>query len=173
MATMNKPFQRKDSESNAHVGRDFEKRIQEYFKNRGVPLKLGVTIPIGISRKKLHAFDLGSDDEKILVECKAHRWTEGGNMPSAKVSVWNEAMFFFYVAPPGYRKLLIVSRDLNSKTEETLAEYYVRINSHLIPEDVEVWEYDESNKEMRRIKSPEDKRPSETTAEDPRDLNSE
>ncbi|SPD72151.1 conserved hypothetical protein [uncultured Desulfobacterium sp.] len=149
---MDKPFQRKGSESNAHVGRDFEAKIQTYFEKQGLSLSYGVTVPIGVTGKKPHSFDLGSKDGKILVECKAHRWTEGGNVPSAKLTVWNEAMFFFHTAPSGYRKLLVVLHDFSSRRNETLGEYYVRTYSHLIPEDVEVWEYDENGKHGKRIK---------------------
>ncbi|MDX9821189.1 MAG: hypothetical protein RBT20_04595 [Syntrophales bacterium] len=149
---MDKPFQRKGAESNAHVGRDFEKKIQKYFEMQGLALSYGVAVPIGIAGKKSHFFDLGNRDEKVLVECKAHQWTEGGNVPSAKLTVWNEAMFFFYAAPTGYRKLLVVQHDFSSRRNESLGEYYVRTYSHLIPEDVEVWEYDENRKSGKRIK---------------------
>jgi hypothetical protein len=149
---MDKPFQRKGAESNAHVGRDFEKRVQDYFEGRGLSLASGVTVSIGISGKKPHSFDLGNGDENLLVECKAHRWTEGGNVPSAKLTVWNEAMFFFHASPSGYRKLLVVLRDFSTRRNETLGEYYVRTYSHLIPNDVEVWEYDEVKKTCARIK---------------------
>lgn len=64
-------------------------------------------------------------------------------MPSAKITVWTEAMYFFYLAPREYRKVMFVLRDFNEKRGETLAEYYVRNFSHLIPDDVEVLEYDE------------------------------
>jgi hypothetical protein len=149
---MDKPFQRKGSESNAHVGRDFEHKMQTYFEKQGLSLSYGVTVPIGITGKKPHSFDLGSKAEKVLIECKAHRWTEGGNVPSAKLTVWNEAMFFFHTAPHGYRKLLVVLHDFSSRRNETLGEYYIRTYSHLIPEDVEVWEYDESNGNGKKIK---------------------
>src|SRR4030042_3791676 len=134
---MDKPFQRKGAKSNAHVGRDFEARIQDFFARRGLPLTPSIAVPIGINGKKSHAFDLGNANDKVLVECKAHTWTEGGNVPSAKLTVWNEAMFFFYAAPPGYRKILVVLRDFNRKRKETLGEYYIRTNPHLIPKDVE------------------------------------
>jgi len=81
-----------------------------------------------------------------------HRWTGGGNAPSAKLTTWNEAMLFFTVAPPGYRKLLVVLHDLSLKGKETLGGYYVRTHSHIIPEDVEVWEYHEGEGKMTRIK---------------------
>lgn len=38
---------------------------------------------------------------------------------------------------------MFVLRDHSKKRSETLAEYYIRTYSHLIPEDVELWEYDE------------------------------
>jgi hypothetical protein len=152
MRRMDKPFQRKGFESNAHVGRDFEGKIQDYFAKQGLLLNSGITVPIGINGKKSHSFDLGNKDTKVLVECKAHRWTEGGNVPSAKLTVWNEAMFFFYASPPDYRKLLVVLRDFSARRNETLGEYYIRTYSHLIPADVEVWEYDEGKKTGKKIK---------------------
>jgi hypothetical protein len=127
------------------------RQVYRIFCSTGVLLTPSITVPIGISGKKLHAFDLGSAKDKILVECKAHSWTEGGNVPSAKLTVWNEAMFFFYVAPPGYRKLLVALRDFSARRNETLGKYYVRTCSHLIPGDVEVWEYDESRKDCKLL----------------------
>jgi len=61
-------------------------------------------------------------------------------------------MFFFYASPSGYRKLLVVLRDFSARRNETLGEYYVRSYSHLIPADVEVWEYDEDKKKGKKIK---------------------
>ncbi len=126
--------------------------FRTFSLEQGLALTPAVAVPIGISGKKSHAFDLGNAKDKILVECKAHTWTEGGNVPSAKLTVWNEAMFFFYVAPSGYRKLLVVLRDFSARRNETLGEYYVRTYSHLIPGDVEVWEYDENRKDGKKLK---------------------
>ena len=89
-----------------------------------------------------HKFDLGSESPPVLVECKAHTWTSGGNSPSAKLTVWNEAMHYFQCAPKGYRKILFVLRD--ERNAETLAEHYLRRYGHLVPDDVEVWEYNMS-----------------------------
>ena len=140
---MDKPFQRKGALSNAHVGRDFETMAQQFFAKQGLHLTSGVSVQIGINGLKSHNFDLGNKLEKVLVECKAHKWTEGGNVPNAKLTVWNEAMFFSHAAPSGYRKILFVLRDFSEKRKETLGEYYIRTNPHLIPKDVEVWEYNE------------------------------
>lgn len=99
-------------------------------------------VPVGVdSQKKDHKFDLGSAHPPILVECKSHTWTQGGNMPSAKMTVWNEAMYYFHIAPPHYRKVFFVLK--HSRRDVSLATYYLRKYSHLIPAKVEIWEYDE------------------------------
>jgi len=147
---MDKPFQRKGSESNTQVGRDFE--AKDFFAQQGLYLTPGITVEIGINGWKPHKFDLGDEKKKVIVECKAHTWTEGGNVPSAKITTWDQAMFFFHAAPSGYRKILFVLRDFSQKRNETLGEYYVRMNPHLIPDDVEVWEYDEKQATAKEIK---------------------
>ena len=135
-------FQRDGSLSNAHVGRAFEEKAKKYFLKQGIALEATYSIPIGIGNsKKEHAFDLGSDSEKIIVECKSHKWTSGDNVPSAKLTVWSEAMYLFLLAPKDYRKIFFVLRDYSVKRQETLAEYYVRTYGHLIPSGVEILGY--------------------------------
>ena len=140
---MNKPFQRKGSTSNAQVGRDFEAKAQVFLGEQGLALERNVKIDIGINGKKSHAFDLGDPTNEVIVECKSHTWTESGNVPSAKMTAWNQAMYYFHAAPPRYRKIFFVLRDFSKKRKETLADYFIRTNPHLIPADVEIWEYDE------------------------------
>jgi len=136
-------FQREGSSSNTQVGNDFESLASRYFSQQGIHLNKNYKIRIGIGdTKKEHAFDLGSSDPKMIVECKSHKWTSGKNTPSAKMTVWNEAMYYFAIAPEEYRKVLFVLRDYNKAKRETLAEYYIRTYEHLIPKGVEIWEYD-------------------------------
>ncbi len=149
---MDKPFQRKGTESNTQAGRDFEVKVQVFFAQQGLHLSPSIAVEIGINGRKSHNFDLGDEEKKVVVECKAHTWTEGGNVPSAKMTAWNQAMFFFHAAPSGYRKILFVLRDFSQKRNETLGEYYIRTNPHLIPKDVEVWEYDEKQRTAKKIK---------------------
>lgn len=149
---MNRPFQRKGASSNTQVGRDFENRAKACFSRLGVHLTSGVSVEIGINGTKAHVFDLGDIGEKILIECKAHTWTEGGNIPSAKMTTWNQAMYYFHATPVGYRKILLVLRHFNEKRNQTLGQYYIRTNPHLIPEDVEVWELDEAKDIAERIR---------------------
>lgn len=149
---MNRPFQRVGSKSNAHVGREFEEAARLFFQSQGISLRPNLSIPVGVGTlKKAHSFDLGNSEEGILVECKSHRWTAGGNVPSAKVTVWNEAMYYFAVAPPGYRCIMFVLRDYSANRNETLASYYIRTYAHLIPAGVEFWEYNEESKKAVQI----------------------
>lgn len=47
--------------------------------------------------------------------------------------------------------MLFVLRDLNPKRQETLGEYYIRTNRHLIPKSVEVWEFEMETHSAKRL----------------------
>ncbi len=143
-------FQREGAISNAHVGRDFEITAMEILKSEGLILYQNFKVPVGVGgKKKLHAFDIGSDNPKTIVECKSHKWTKGNNVPSAKLTVWNEAMYYFAVAPSDYRKIFFVLKDQRKSNGETLAEYYIRTYPHLIPSGVEIWEFEAGTAQAR------------------------
>jgi len=127
------------------MSKEFEQKAQEFFLKRdGLNLTKPFPIKIGFGiKQKNHNFDLGSEQPKILIECKKHTWTKGGNVPSAKISVWNEAMLYFSMAPSTYRKIFFVLK--SEKDGQSLAQYYVRAYSHLVPPGVEIWEYDQKN----------------------------
>ena len=147
-----KPFQRKGSRSNTQVGKRFEVKARLYFENQGIVLKPGIKIDIGVgSVRKPRSFDLGCDVKKIIVECKSLTWTKSDNAPSSKISSLNEAMFYFLLSPREFRKILFVSKCISKKRGESLAKYYIRTMPHLIPEDVEIWEYDETSKSALRL----------------------
>lgn len=145
-------FQRVGAVSNAHVGRDFEKSAKLLLSRRGINVEPNHSVEVGIGKiKKRHSFDLGANNPPIIVECKSHRWTKSGNVPSAKVTVWNEAMYYFSCAPNHYRKIFFVLRDVRATNGETLASYYIRTYAHLIPSDVEIWEYDEATSQAEIV----------------------
>jgi hypothetical protein len=145
-------FQRIGAVSNARAGDDFELQVQRYFASKGVTLTRNHSVHIGVAAsRKAHRFDLGSDIHKIIVECKSHTWTAGDKVPSAKVTVWNEVMFYFMLAPSDYQKILFVLKSHSPKRKQTLAYYYMRIYEHLIPAGVEIWEYDPDTGEAELI----------------------
>jgi len=143
--------------SNAHAGREFEAAACEYFNRvEGLQLTPSLSIKLGVpgNEPKAHRFDLGSNEPALLVECKSHNWTVTGNMPSAKVTVWNEAMYYFHLAPKHFRKILFVLEARHQRQNETtLAEYYTRTNGHLIPPEVAIFEYNPTKKVGRYVKS--------------------
>ena len=105
-------------------------------------------MPVGVSgKKKPHEFDLGSGNPPIIVECKSHTWTAGGNTPSAKMTVWNEAMYYFNIAPADYRKVLFVLK--HEQNGQSLAAYYVHTYEHMVPDGVEISEIDPAGAETR------------------------
>ena len=142
-------FQREGSTSNAHVGRAFEERARKVLAEHGLRLESNHKVPCGLGAvRKNHAFDLGSGNLKVIVECKSHTWTSGGNVPSAKMKNWAEAMFYFHMAPPDYRKIFFVERSVRPDRSESLLTYFLRTQAHMIPSDVEFWELDGDGDEL-------------------------
>ena len=66
------------------------------------------------------------------------------------MTTWGQAMYLFYATPTGYRKIFFVLKDYSPKRQETLADYYIRTKPHLIPKDVEIWEFDENTNTAER-----------------------
>ncbi len=122
---------------------EFENLTLEFFtKNENLQLIMPFPISVGFgTSQKIHKFDLGSENPQIIIECKSHTWTKSGNIPSAKMSVWNEAMLYFAVAPLTYRKILVVKKSVLDS--QSLANYYIKTHGHLIPPGVEIWEFDD------------------------------
>ena len=144
---MDNKFQRKGVKSNSQIGNEFEYKALDYFSSEGIVLEKPYKIEIGIKIKKVHKFDLGNDH--YLVECKSMKWTESGNIPSAKLKNLNETMYYFHLAPKKHTKILFLEMDFNQKYCKTLLEYYIGLNFHLIPEDVLFYDYYSSNGDCR------------------------
>lgn len=145
---MNRPNQRIGSTSNAHVGSAFEIKAKKYLDSRfncNFVKNFELNVGININNQRKHKFDLGCSDKKIIVECKSHVWTIGDNVPSAKMTVLREALLYFYLTDISYTKVLFVKRSFSAKKNETLAQYFVRLNGNLIQNNVIIIEYDEEN----------------------------
>lgn len=139
-------FQREGSISNAHVGRAFELRAKAVLEAHGLVLSPNHKVPCGVNDTfKLRSFDLGSETPKVIIECKSQTWTSSGNVPSAKMKNWAEAMYYFHMAPVEYRKIFFVERSLRQDRAETLLGYFLRTQAHMIPADVEFWELDRNS----------------------------
>lgn len=137
--------------SNKHRGDKFTQQVQNYFKTKGINLEPEYKVSVGLSTKykKQHAFDLGNAD--MLVECKCYDWTEGNNNPSAKLSTLNEAMLYLFTASKRCKMVFMKQTSRKGKHSETLAGYYVRLHRPFIPDDVEIWEFNETNGDANKI----------------------
>lgn len=141
-----------DSSSNAHVGKEFEVLVRDFFLQNGIVLEENYALNLGLyEHKKSHRFDLGNKNKAIIVECKSHKWTSGDKVPSAKLTLWNEAMYYFLLSPANYRKIFAVLRDVSPKRRITLAQYYIKTYKHLIPKDIEIWEFDITEQKAEKI----------------------
>ncbi len=151
MTQINKPHQRKTATSNTQVGIDFENLIFELFSAKFPSLKKPFPLPVGHGKKKDHKFDMGCSEQRVIIECKSHTWTEGDNIPSAKLTTWDQAMFYFFLAPKDYKKIFVAKHDVRPKSAETLCAYYLRTHFNVIPEGVEFWEVDEETKKFSKV----------------------
>ena len=134
---------------NPKTGRDFETAVCLWFKSQYN--KDFYSKPIGIGNPpKLHNFDLVSDDNSIVIECKCYSWTESGNVPSAKMGFVNEAVFYlsFISNADTY---VVLKKAIHPRRAETLADYYYRTNKHLLGQ-TKVLEYDVELSAMREIR---------------------
>lgn len=127
--------------SNAAKGKIFERAAGPLLEKKfGVQLESCVAIPIG-NPKRLHKFDLASADQKIVIECKALKWTSGGLVPSAKLDNVNTAVFYLSFLPATTIRYVVMEKQLRVGKQESLAEYYHRTYNHLL-DGVKVLELD-------------------------------
>jgi hypothetical protein len=137
---MRNNFQRIGLSSNTEVGRKFENIAFDYFHNKNIKLNKKYKIMIGVGEyKKAHEFDLGN--EEYLIECKSMTWTESDKVPSAKLRNWNEAMYYFSLAPKEYKKIFFVEMFYSQNRIKTLLQYFIEKYYHLIPRDIMLYDY--------------------------------
>lgn len=125
-------------------GRKFQKRVMVIAEKRfGCEFVDEKAVAIG-NPPKDHRFDLVSADGKIIIECKYYSWTQGNNVPSAKMATLNEAVLYMRCVSYDARKIIIMKKEINENRNETFAEYYCRINGHLL-NDIEIWQVDDKD----------------------------
>jgi len=131
------------------IGKDFELAVKTWIEIQyGKPFENNKPFSIG-NPPKPHRFDVVSNDNSIVAECKCYSWTETGNVPSAKMGFVNEAVFYlsFVYADNTY---VVMKKSVHARRTETLAEYYFKTNRHLLG-NTRVLEYDVEQNTMREI----------------------
>ena len=127
---------------NPQKGKNFEKIVQnwaeEYFERDFVS-----EAPVDIGNPpRPHRFDLVSEDNKIVIECKCYTWTESGNVPSAKLATLDEAILYMRSIACSMQKNIAMKYSWNEKKNISLADYFCEKKGHLLG-DISVWEIDE------------------------------
>jgi hypothetical protein len=117
---------------NTGKGRDFQNLaaevLSQYYK---VGFRTEYAVAIGKPAKN-HKFDLVSDDLQFVGESKNYSWTETGNVPSAKMGFLKEAVSYLQHLSQDKRRFVVMRRDVHPKRKESLAEYFYRLNNHLL-----------------------------------------
>lgn len=108
---------------NPAKGREFQILAAQVLSGHfGVDFQIEYPIAIG-NPPKLHSFDLVSKDLRYVGESKNYSWTEGGNVPSAKIGFVNEAVFYLQHLPYETNRFVALRKDYNARRNETIAEY--------------------------------------------------
>ena len=90
---------------NPKVGKDFQRKVLSIAqKTFNMPFDEEKVVPVGNPPKE-HRFDVVSADGDIIIECKCYTWTNGGNVPSAKMSTLNEAVLYLRSVNYNARKI--------------------------------------------------------------------
>lgn len=138
---------------NPRIGAEFQKQVLLWFqKEYGKPFVAEKKIAIGFNCDNLkdHKFDVVAEDNSIAIECKRYTWTVSGNVPSAKMGFTNEAAFYLSFLPDTYEKYIVMLYSYSVKRGETLAEYYYRMNKHLLG-NIKIAEFDPDTNKLRVI----------------------
>lgn len=128
---------------NTSIGKKFQNDVDTCLsKEFGQGFIPEVALPIGTPAHP-HKFDLVSADHTIVVECKCYTWTDGGNIPSAKIATLDEALFYMSFLPDEVIKIIALNKAETPGKTETFAAYFYRMRKHLL-RNVQVYEIDSS-----------------------------
>lgn len=128
-------------ESNSAKGKAFQIAAATFLgQHFGTQFQIEQPIAIGIPPKQ-HRFDFVSRDLGYVGEAKDFAWTEGNNVPSAKIATINEAVLYLQHLPQATVRFVVMPRRTHPKRSESVAEYYFRTYQHLL-DSVRVIEID-------------------------------
>ena len=137
-------------ETNKKKGTEFENKVKQWFEAHfKSSFFQNKKLQVGKAPGKEHRFDLVNETKRIAIECKCYTWTKTGNIPSAKLSTLNEAVFFLsFLRDYDYKTIIVMNKEPNPEKNETLAEYYFRIYRYLLGETI-IAEFDQEKSTMR------------------------
>ncbi len=119
-----------------NTGKEFENICGEILKSKFGISAEKTKIMIGYP-PKYHEYDLVSDDQGYICECKDIRWTKEGNVPSAKIHSLNEAVLLLQHLPnyEDAKTIIFLPKDIKtykSGKQVALADYYFGRFAHVL-----------------------------------------
>ena len=120
-------------------GDRFEQLVRGVLAKRGLRLARHHPVDVGVARQKReHKFDLGSDELRLLVECKGHEWPKQNGQLTTKFHAWKSDICFLQAAPDSYRKVFAVLHA--ERNGRTMLGVFLDRCGHLVTDDIEICE---------------------------------
>lgn len=116
--------------------KNFENLVEGYFEDT-LGVQFENQVPQDDADGGRHKFDVVSIDREIVIECKSHTWTRGGNYPAAKAT--DALVTVEHLKRHSAKRKLLVFQD-DRMQGKSLAETFVRRNKERLS-GIEVWVY--------------------------------
>jgi hypothetical protein len=128
--------------SNVKKGNMFREEVRRAMRvEHGFRLKAGVDIETG-SPSKIHKFDLANRQDRVAVECGRYKWKVGGHVPNGKIRKLLAAVSELENLPGQWTRVLAMYRSMRDRSDQSLAEFFVQNNEHLLSDVVVVEVFD-------------------------------
>jgi len=126
------------SVSNIKKRKLFREEVRRVMSaEHGIVLEAEVALEI-CSPPKFHEFDLVNLQDRVVVECKRYKWKVAGHVPNGKIRSLVAAVSELKDLPGQWTRILAMYRSMRAKSEQSLAEYFVQNNEHLLADVVVV-----------------------------------
>jgi hypothetical protein len=112
----------------------FEAQAENFFENH-LKIKLFRRMPVKLSNGQTHKFDLVSEDNRVVIECKDYSWRPRGGYPNAKDAELKNTIGYLLDSGANQR-ILALNEDLYG--DKSLVEALVRRNRPRL-DSIEVW----------------------------------
>jgi hypothetical protein len=116
----------------------FREEVRRFMSaEHGILLETEVAIEIG-SPPRIHEFDLANLQDRVVVECRRYKWKVGGHVPNGKFRKLLAAVSELENLSGQWTRVLAMYRSMRGVSEQSLAEYFVQKNEHLLSDVVVV-----------------------------------
>ncbi len=112
----------------------FETQAKTFFEGF-LQIRLLSRMPVKLQSCKSHEFDLVSEDNTVMIECKSYTWRPGGKYPNGKDAELKNTIAYLRESP-AKRRIIAFNDDLHGR--KSLVEAFVKRNRPRL-DGIEVW----------------------------------